>query len=126
MNDRRSHTAKTPNQKRTSKKAEDILSAVENSSAKDLSAEIAPEVIPPNPRLRLPKSLNPCWAWSGRAFQKPGKEASQEEQLKFVEELIAAGVSIMHRSSSRIARVVKGEQTLEDLKVSKSRKAKTT
>jgi hypothetical protein len=61
-----------------------------------------------------------------RAFRKAGKEASEEEQSNFAEELIAAGVPILSRSSNRIAKVLKGEETFEDLKVSKSRKPKTT
>jgi hypothetical protein len=61
-----------------------------------------------------------------RAFRKAGKEASETEDSKFAEELIAAGIPILSRSSSRIAQVLKGEETLEELKISKSRKTKTT
>jgi hypothetical protein len=59
-----------------------------------------------------------------RAFGEAAKEASEAEQSKFAEELIAAGVPILSRSSSRIAKVLKGEETLEDLKISKSCKPK--
>jgi hypothetical protein len=61
-----------------------------------------------------------------RAFRKAGKEGSQAEQEEFAGLLIAAGVSILSRSSGRIAKVLKAEETLEDLKISKSRKPKMT
>jgi hypothetical protein len=125
MIDNKSDTAKTPKQKRSSKKAEDILSVVEDSTVKDATPEIAAAVVPAESATQATEVTKPMLGKVRRAFQKAGKEASEEEQLKFFEELIAAGVPIMSRSSSRIANVVKGEQTLEDLKVSKSRKAKT-
>jgi hypothetical protein len=61
-----------------------------------------------------------------RAFRKAGKEGSEAEQAEFAGLLLAAGVSILSRSSSRIAKVLKAEETLEDLKISKSRKPKMT
>jgi|SRR5271166_3353395 len=49
----------------------------------------------------------------GRAYKKAGKaDASEDEQSMFCGELISLGVPIEHRSSGRIARVIKGELTL--------------
>jgi predicted peroxiredoxin len=126
MKDNNSDTAKTPKQKRSSKKAEDILSVVEDSTVRDASLEVAPSVIAAGPTAQDTEVTMPMLGKVRRAFQKAGKEASEEELLKFAEGLVAAGIPIMSRSSSRIAKVVKGEQTVEDLKVSKSRKPKTS
>jgi|SRR5271166_5569914 len=51
-----------------------------------------------------------------RAFRKADKsEASETEIRAFFTSLLQANVSVLNRSSGRIARVVKGEQNIESL-----------
>ena len=50
-----------------------------------------------------------------RAFVKAGVEAGPEAQAAFLNELLMANVPVLNRSSGRIARVVKGEQSIESL-----------
>jgi hypothetical protein len=51
-----------------------------------------------------------------RAFRKAGKsEASEMEIRAFLTSLLEARVPVLNRSSSRIARVVKGEKNIESL-----------
>jgi hypothetical protein len=48
----------------------------------------------------------------GRTFRKADKpEASPEERAAFLESLIALGIPVAHRSSGRMARVLRGERT---------------
>jgi ribosome-binding ATPase YchF (GTP1/OBG family) len=117
--------AKTPSVKHSYKKDQTGPSVVEASADSDASPEIVPPVTPAEDSTLASEITKAMLAKVRRAFGKAGKEASEEEQLKFAEELIAAGVPILGRSSSRIAKVLKGEETLEDLKISKSRKPKT-
>jgi hypothetical protein len=59
-----------------------------------------------------------------RAYKKAAMpNVSEERKLEFAQELLAAGVPIVNRSSARIARVIKGEISIEDLKVSRRAKA---
>jgi hypothetical protein len=51
-----------------------------------------------------------------RAFRKAGKPETTEAELRvFLDALHAAGVPVMRRTSGRLAKVVKGEQTVESL-----------
>ena len=50
-----------------------------------------------------------------RAFSKAGVEAGPEAQAAFLNDLLLARVPVLNRSSGRIARVVKGEQNIESL-----------
>ena len=51
-----------------------------------------------------------------RAFRKAGKlEASETEIRAFLTSLLEAKVPVLNRSSGRIARVVKGEKSIESL-----------
>jgi hypothetical protein len=51
-----------------------------------------------------------------RAFRKAGKsEASETEIMAFLTPLLQANVPVRNRSSGRIARVLKGEQSIESL-----------
>jgi hypothetical protein len=51
-----------------------------------------------------------------RAFRKAGKpEASDAEISAFLASLLEAKVPVLNRSSSRISRVLKGEQNIESL-----------
>jgi hypothetical protein len=51
-----------------------------------------------------------------RAFRKAGKsEVSEAEVSAFLASLLEAKVPVLNRSSGRIARVVKGEQSIESL-----------
>lgn len=53
----------------------------------------------------------------GRAFKKAGMpDVSEEKKLEFAQELVSAGVPLANRSSARIARVIKGEISIEALK----------
>jgi hypothetical protein len=116
-------TTKPRNLKRSTKEAEttpDLESAFE---AIDASPEVATSIDPSEMRAPDTRVTEPMLRKLRRAFLKAGKEASEGEQVKFAEDMISAGVPILNRSSSRIAKVLKGERTLEDLKVSKSRKS---
>jgi ribosome-binding ATPase YchF (GTP1/OBG family) len=122
----KSKNAKTQSVKHSDKKDEPGPSVVEASADSDASAEIAPPAVPAEDSTLASEITKAMLAKVRRAYAKAGKEASEEEQSKFAEKLIAAGVPILSRSSSRIAKVLKGEETLEDLKISKSRRPKTT
>jgi hypothetical protein len=50
-----------------------------------------------------------------RAFLKAGVEASLEAQAAFLNDLLMAKVPVLNRSSGRIARAVKGEQSIASL-----------
>ena len=50
-----------------------------------------------------------------RAFVKAGVEAAPEAQAAFLNDLLMANVPVLNRSSGRIARVVKGEKSIESL-----------
>ena len=52
-----------------------------------------------------------------RAFVKAGVEAGPEAQAAFLNDLLMANVPVLNRSSGRIARVVKGEQSIARLLV---------
>jgi hypothetical protein len=49
------------------------------------------------------------------AFLKAGVETSPEAQAKFLNDLLLANVPVLNRSSGRIARIIKGEQSIESL-----------
>jgi hypothetical protein len=50
-----------------------------------------------------------------RAFLKAGVEAGPEAQASFLNDLLLANVPVLNRSSGRIARVVKGEESIATL-----------
>ena len=50
-----------------------------------------------------------------RAFLKAGVEAGPEAQAAFLNDLLKANVPVLNRSSGRIARVVKGEESIATL-----------
>jgi len=50
-----------------------------------------------------------------RAFLKAGVEAGPEAQADFLNDLLMANVPVLNRSSGRIARVVKGEESIATL-----------
>ena len=50
-----------------------------------------------------------------RAFLKAGVEAGPEAQATFLNDLLMANVPVLNRSSGRIARVVKGEESIATL-----------
>jgi len=54
----------------------------------------------------------------GRAYKRADMpNVSEQKKLEFAQELLAAGVPILNRSSARISRAIKGEISIEDLKV---------
>lgn len=56
----------------------------------------------------------------GRAYNKADMpNVSEQKKVEFAEALLAAGIPILNRSSGRIARAIKGEINIEDLKVSR-------
>ncbi len=56
----------------------------------------------------------------GRAYKKADMpNVSEQKKLEFAQALLAAGVPILNRSSARISRAIKGEISVEDLKVSR-------
>jgi len=74
-------------------------------------AEIVPE-------LRLRKVEQADRKMQGkvrRAFLKAGVEAGPEAQAAFLNDLLRANVPVSNRSSGRIARIIKGEQSIESL-----------
>jgi hypothetical protein len=50
-----------------------------------------------------------------RAFLKAGVEAGPEAQAAFLNDLLLANVPMLNRSSGRIARVVKGDESIATL-----------
>ena len=50
-----------------------------------------------------------------RAFLKAGVEAGPGAQADFLNNLLMANVPVLNRSSGRIARVLKGEKSIESL-----------
>jgi hypothetical protein len=50
-----------------------------------------------------------------RAFRKARVEATSEAQAAFLNDLLMANVPVLNRSSGRIARVVKGEESIATL-----------
>ena len=58
-----------------------------------------------------------------RAFVKAGVEAGPEAQAAFLNDLLMANVPVLNRSSGRIARVVKGEQSIARLLVRAPKKS---
>jgi hypothetical protein len=50
-----------------------------------------------------------------RAFLKAGVEAGSDAQSAFLNDLLRANVPVSNRSSGRIARIIKGEQSIESL-----------
>src|SRR6266436_1867289 len=50
-----------------------------------------------------------------RTFLKAGVEASHEAEAAFLNDLLMANVPVLNRSSGRIARVVKGEESIATL-----------
>ena len=50
-----------------------------------------------------------------RAFVKAGVEAGPKAQAAFLNDLLMANVPVLNRSSGRIARIIKGEQSIESL-----------
>jgi hypothetical protein len=52
-----------------------------------------------------------------RAFRRASKEATPAEVAAFLDELLAAGVPVINRTSRRIARVIRGEKPLLSLLV---------
>jgi len=114
-----SKTRKTRTSKPSLEKGEAEPSRDDASDVKDEQVEIAAPVIQGEEQTSLTGVTKPMLAKVNRAFKKAGKEASDAEQLKFAEELLAAGVPIMSRSSGRISRAIKGEISIADLKVSR-------
>jgi hypothetical protein len=51
-----------------------------------------------------------------RAFKKAGEPGANEAELRaLLDALRAAGVPVMRRTSGRLAKVVKGERTIDSL-----------
>jgi hypothetical protein len=115
-----------PKSKDTLWTEETATSVAKVSADGDASQEIATPTIPAEASTPVSEITKAMLSKVRRAFRKAGKEAPEAGQAKFAEELIAAGIPILSRTSSRIAKVIKGEETLEDLKISKSRKTTTT
>jgi hypothetical protein len=126
MKSPKSKPAKTPSVQHSQTNDEPDPIVFQASADSDASSEVAPPSAPAEDSTPVSETTKAMLSKVRRAFRKAGKEASEAEQTKFAEELIAAGIPILSRSSSRIAKVLKGEETLEDLKISKSRKTKAT
>jgi hypothetical protein len=60
----------------------------------------------------------------GRAYEKADMpNVTEAKKVEFAEALLAARVPILNRPSGRIARAIKGEISIEDLKTSSRAKA---
>jgi hypothetical protein len=60
----------------------------------------------------------------GRSYKKANlADVTEAKKVEFAEALLAAGVPILSISSGRIARVIKGEISIDDLKASRRPKA---
>jgi hypothetical protein len=82
-----------------------------------VEAETAePSEIAPDLELRTAEqSQRKMLAKVKRAFLKAGVEAGPEAQADFLNELLLVKVPVLNRSSGRIARVVKGEESIATL-----------
>jgi hypothetical protein len=77
----------------------------------------------PAPTTTASAVTNAMLAKVGRAYKKADMpNVSEQKKLEFAQELLAAGVPILNRSSARISRAIKGEISIEDLKVSRRAK----
>jgi hypothetical protein len=94
--------------KLAAKKSASKSSAVEKPESADTTGKLSA----PAPTVEVSKSvLSKC----KRAYKKAGVSATDETVIAFANSLIVAGVKILSKSSSRIARVVKGEVEIKDL-----------
>jgi hypothetical protein len=94
------------------------------SAAKKTPAARGPAAKAPAPTATASAVTKAMLGKVGRAYKKADMpNVSEDKKLEFAQELLAAGIPIVNRSSARIARVIKGEISIEDLKV--SRRAKT-
>ena len=90
--------------------AADIQEAINASSAKVAKQEKTP------PKPQITKGM---LAKLGRAYKKAGSKGGTEADLTALAyTLFNAGIAVMDRSSSRIAKAIKGEIEIADLKVS--------
>jgi hypothetical protein len=82
-----------------------------------VEAETAePAEIVPEPQLRKVEQVDRKMLGKvKRAFLKAGVEAGPEAQAAFLNDLLKANVPVLNRSSGRIARVVKGEESIATL-----------
>jgi hypothetical protein len=78
-----------------------------------------PDAQAPDPTAPASAVTKAMLAKLGRAYKKATMpDVSEEKKLEFAQALLAAGVPILTRSSARISRAIKGEITIEALKVS--------
>jgi hypothetical protein len=112
MKSPKSKTVRTPSVKHSKTNEETGPSVVEASADSDASQQIATPAIPAEDSTPVYEITKSILSKVRRAFRKAGKEVSEAEQAKCAEELIAAGIPILSRSSNRIAKVIKGEETL--------------
>jgi hypothetical protein len=77
------------------------------------ASETATVEAPKNPK---PEFTRGQLGKAKRAFAKAGQpEASEEVRKKWLAEMNEAGIAVMKFSSSRLAKVIKGELTVSDL-----------
>jgi hypothetical protein len=92
-----------------------VLPPVENVDVAEAKTTEAVEIVP---ELQLRKAEQVDRKMLGkvkRAFLKAGVEAGPEAQAAFLNALLLAKVPVSNRSSGRIARIIKGEQSIESL-----------
>jgi hypothetical protein len=99
--------------KKTAKKPAAKPARVAEQLVEKKAEPAASKSVPP-PTVEVTKSMvSKC----ARAFRKAGKATVTEaEVIAFANSLIVAGVKILSKSSSRIARCVQGEIKIEHLK----------
>ena len=79
-------------------------------AAKKTSAARKPAAKAPAPTAPASAVTKAMLAKIGRAYKKADMpNVSEQKKLEFAEELLAAGVPILNRSSARISRAIKGE-----------------
>lgn len=89
-------------------------------AATKTSAARKPATKAPAPTTTASTVTKAMLAKVGRAFKKADMtNVSEQKKLEFTQELLAAGVPILNRSSTRISRAIKGEISIGDLKVSR-------
>lgn len=97
-------------------------------TAKKSATKKTPTVPTPDPQAQAPTATasavtKPMLAKLGRAYKKAGMpDVSEEKKHQFAQELLAAGIPILNRTSARISRAIKGEITIEALKGSRRAK----
>jgi hypothetical protein len=98
-------------------KCSDMPKTAKKSATKKTPSGPKPAAQDPAPTAPPSAVTKSMLAKLGRAYKKAGMtDVSEEKKLQFAQELLGAGIPLANRSSARIARVLKGENSIEALK----------